>query len=66
MGEEEKAREELEALLEEHKEIDLKIEQMKSQPVYDQLLLQRMKRHKLQMKDRIVFLRSILCDDIIA
>lgn len=66
MGEEEKARKELAALLEEHQQLDLKIVAITSDSSFDQLLIQRMKRRKLWLKDRISFLQGFLCDDIIA
>lgn len=66
MGEEEQAQKELMALLEEHMQIDKKINALTAESRYDQLLVQRMKRRKLQLKDRISYLRGFLCDDIIA
>ena len=66
MGEEEKARAELLTLLEEHKQLNLKIAAISSDSNFDQLLVQRMKRRKLWLKDRISFLEDFLCDDIIA
>jgi hypothetical protein len=66
MGVEEKARNELKELQEEHKQLDAKIEAITKYPPYDQLLVQRMKRRKLTIKDRISFLYEFLCDDIIA
>jgi len=66
MGEEEKARAELKALTEEHSSLNLKIAALSSKAVFDQLSLQRMKRRKLWIRDRISYLNEILCDDIIA
>lgn len=66
MGEEEKARKELATLLEEHKQLDLKIGAITADATFDQLLVQRMKRRKLWLKDRISYLQEFLCDDIIA
>jgi hypothetical protein len=66
MGEEEKARKELATLLEEHKQLDLKIAAITADATFDQLLVQRMKRRKLWLKDRISYLQEFLCDDIIA
>ena len=66
MGEEEKAQKELETLMAEHKQLNLKINAISSEANYDQLLVQRMKRRKLWLKDRISYLEDFLCDDIIA
>lgn len=66
MGEEEKARKELAQLSEEHKLLDGEINNMTAQGNFDQLLLQRLKRRKLWLKDRISMLLEYLCDDIIA
>lgn len=67
MGEEEKARKELDGLLREHEQLNIKITSVSSTgAVFDQLLVQRMKRRKLWLRDRISILRASLCDDIIA
>lgn len=66
MGEEEKAREELAALLEEHKQLNQKIAAITSDATFDQLAVQRMKRRKLWLRDRISYLQEFLCDDILA
>lgn len=67
MGEEEKARKELEKLQLEHKKLDERIELLISnEEVLDQLQLQRLKKHKLSLKDKIIDLQEFLCDDIIA
>lgn len=66
MGEEEKARKELEECLDEHQQLNNKIEAISKESQFDQLMLQRMKRRKLWLKDRISYLQEFLCDDIIA
>jgi hypothetical protein len=66
MGEEEKARKELEDCQEEHNQLNLKIDALLKESSIDQLLIQRMKRRKLWLKDRISYLQEFLCDDIIA
>ena len=66
MGEEEKAREELTALLNEHTQLNNKISAITSDATFDQLAVQRMKRRKLWVRDRISYLQEFLCDDIIA
>jgi hypothetical protein len=64
MGEEEKLREELHALEDEHKEMDAKILALSSGS--DQLMVQRLKKRKLWLKDRIAMLNATIYDDIIA
>lgn len=43
-------------LKEEHRQLDEKINAMLADPVYDQLAVQRMKKRKLQLKDKILTL----------
>lgn len=45
-------------LREEHRALDEKINAMLVQPVHDQLAVQRLKKRKLQIKDRILILES--------
>lgn len=66
MVEEEKFRKELQELMMEHKEIDGKIAGMTKEPIFDQISVQRMKRRKLWLKDRIFYIQEFLYDDIIA
>lgn len=67
MGEEEKARQELTELKAEHQKLDSKITALMAENgTFDQLLLQRLKKRKLWLKDRIATLQEFLCDDIIA
>ena len=66
MGEEEKAKQELAALLDEHKKLNGKIASLTSDAAFDQLAIQRLKRRKLWLRDRIAYLYEFLCDDIIA
>ena len=66
MGEEEKAKKELENLLEEHKNLNEKIASITTGADFDQLAIQRLKRRKLWLRDRIAYLYEFLCDDIIA
>jgi hypothetical protein len=66
VGEEEKARAELESLKQEHQDLEDDIDRITESPVYDQLMVQRIKRKKLLIKDRIAELREFLCEDIIA
>jgi hypothetical protein len=64
--EEDKLRKELIDLSAEHIQLDKKIAALISERSHDQLLVQRLKRRKLWLKDRIKTLNEILCDDIIA
>lgn len=64
--EENKLKKELSELSEEHTILDKKIAALTSDRMHDQLLVQRLKRRKLWLKDRIETLREMLCDDIIA
>jgi hypothetical protein len=66
MGEEEKARKELEQCRSEHSQLNIKIEAITKETQFDQILVQRMKRRKLWLKDRMLYLQGFLCDDIIA
>ncbi|MDB2414312.1 YdcH family protein [Rickettsiales bacterium] len=66
MGEEEKVQTKLLELDKEHKDLDKKITELTKQGVFDQLLVQRLKRRKLTLKDLMADLRQSLCDDIIA
>lgn len=65
MGEEEKAIEELKGLEKEHKELDAKINELLGSGS-DQLMIQRHKKRKLWLKDRIAVLNAFIYDDIIA
>lgn len=66
MEEEVKLKKELESLKEEHKQLDSKILIITKESIFDQLLVQRLKRRKLFVKDRIEMLHALLYDDIIA
>lgn len=54
------------SLREEHRDLDIAIEQMASAPHHDQLRLSRMKKRKLALKDEILYIESQLVPDIIA
>ena len=64
--EEDKIKRELTELTSEHVQLDKKIAALMADQLHDQLLVQRLKRRKLWLKDRIGTLREMLCDDIIA
>jgi hypothetical protein len=59
-------REELARLKEEHRDLDSAIEALARVPAGDRLQLQRLKKRKLALKDRITFLEDQLTPDIIA
>jgi len=56
----------LEALKEEHRELDERIRLLLSEPTGDQLEIARLKRRKLQLKDQIQLIRDANVPDIIA
>lgn len=66
MGEEEKLLRELDALVKEHHELDTTLKDLVEDKSSDQLRLQRMKKRKLWLKDRIAQLQEYLYPDIIA
>ncbi|MCH2038480.1 MAG: DUF465 domain-containing protein [Rickettsiales bacterium] len=67
MGEEEKYLKELEELKKEHTDLDNKINLWyKNTALKDELQLQRMKKRKLWLRDRINWLENFLYPDIIA
>lgn len=57
---------ELAAKRQEHADLDSAIHMMLTSGYADQMLIQRMKKRKLSLKDRIVQLENILLPDIIA
>ena len=59
-------REELAVLRAEHREIDLQIVAIEESAARDQLLITRLKKQKLQLKDKITALEDQLLPDIIA
>ena len=54
------------ALQQEHRDLDDAIAALVDKGVYDQLLLQRMKKRKLALRDIIGRLEALLVPDIIA
>ncbi|MDR4307761.1 DUF465 domain-containing protein [Chelatococcus sambhunathii] len=60
------AREELARLREEHRDLDHAIEALERIGAGDRLQIQRFKKRKLGIKDRISFLEDQLTPDIIA
>lgn len=57
---------ELAAKRHEHADLDATIHTLTSSGLADQMLIQRLKKRKLVLKDRIVQLENILLPDIIA
>lgn len=55
----------LDVLRQEHRDLDLAIQAL-SDGAFDRLTLQRLKKQKLQLKDRIAVLEDRLTPDIIA
>ena len=50
----------------EHREIEAQLGELQAQSDYDQLLVQRLKKRKLALKDRITELHKIILPKIIA
>lgn len=57
---------ELAQLQQEHRDLDAAIEALHESPAPDLLRLQRMKKRKLQLRDRISFIEDQITPDIIA
>ena len=57
---------EIERLKEEHRHLDAEILALEQSPRADRLMLQRYKKHKLVIKDRLSYLEDKLTPDIIA
>ncbi len=57
---------ELVKLQQEHRDLDAAIEALHHSPAPDLLRLQRLKKRKLQLRDRISFLEDQMTPDIIA
>ncbi|MFD1341696.1 YdcH family protein [Litorisediminicola beolgyonensis] len=57
---------ELEVFRREHRDLDEAIRALQATGTFDQLTLQRLKKKKLQLKDRISLIEDRLLPDIIA
>jgi hypothetical protein len=57
---------ELARLKQEHRDLDMAIDALESMVVGDQLQIQRLKKRKLALRDRISFLEDQITPDIIA
>ena len=64
--EERELRAQLARLLQEHRDLDAAIEALQVSPGSDILQVQRLKKRKLVLKDRITFIEDELTPDIIA
>ena len=56
----------LEALTQEHRDLDTAIEALRELPGHDQIQLARLKKRKLKLKDEIRQLHDLMLPDIIA
>ncbi|MET0606218.1 MAG: DUF465 domain-containing protein [Beijerinckiaceae bacterium] len=61
-----KLEDELTRLKEEHRDLDVAIEALERSGLSDQLQIQRLKKRKLALKDRMIGSDDILTPDIIA
>jgi hypothetical protein len=64
--EENELRAQLERLIQAHRDLDAAIAALQDAPGSDVLQLQRLKKQKLQLRDRITFIEDQLTPDIIA
>jgi len=64
--EEGELRTQLARLLQEHRDLDAAIEALQGSPGKDVLQVQRLKKRKLHLRDRITFIEDQLTPDIIA
>ena len=64
--EERELRAQLARLLQEHRDLDAAIEALQVSPGSDVLQIQRLKKRKLHLRDRITFIEDQLTPDIIA
>ena len=64
--EERELRAQLGRLLQEHRDLDTAIAALQESPGSDVIQVQRLKKRKLQLRDRITFIEDQLTPDIIA
>lgn len=64
--EEDEALQELERLRQEHRDLDAAIDALERMAVSDRLQIQRLKKRKLVLRDRISYLEDVLTPDISA
>jgi hypothetical protein len=56
----------LQALLQQHRDLDIAIQSLEETGTVDQLRLRRLKKMKLDLKDKITTIENLLIPDIIA
>ncbi|MGR3615640.1 MAG: YdcH family protein [Paracoccaceae bacterium] len=66
MKNEDVLRVELEVFKQQHRDLDDAIQALQDRPVADQLTVRRLKKQKLQLKDKIAIIEDLLTPDIIA
>lgn len=66
MSDQQELQAELATLMEEHRDLDEVIARLSDHAPFNQLQIQRLKKRKLVLKDRIARLENILVPDIIA
>ena len=66
MEQKEKLRLELKVLKHQHRKLDVAITELQKKPASDQLMVQRLKKRKLLLKDMISHLEDQITPDIIA
>lgn len=64
LGTEEEIRNQLIALQQEHRDLDEVIRRLEASPNGDELLVRRLKKRKLLLKDRIALVEAMLVPDI--
>ena len=64
--EERELRDNLARLMQEHRDLDAAIEALQGAPGSDVLQIQRLKKRKLYLRDRITFIEDQITPDIIA
>ena len=64
--EERELRQQLARVQQEHRDLDAAIDALHQSPAPDLLRLQRLKKRKLQLRDRIAFIEDQITPDIIA
>ena len=57
---------ELEVLKQEHRDLDEAVKALEERGIRDQLTIQRLKKKKLALKDKIAVIEDLLTPDIIA
>ncbi|MCH8922490.1 MAG: YdcH family protein [Planctomycetes bacterium] len=66
MADERTTEDRLAELREEHRQLDEQIAELATNPEFDQIEVQRLKKRKLQLKDEIAVLENAIIPDIIA